>query len=270
MSLAALGKIAVIGASGWMGKSMWLPVLENGLIDPESLILVNTSGDFSAYEAWKHIHKTTDVDQALAKSQSVFLSIKPASLLDLSCRLDNHLLISIMAGTSCNLLSQHFNAKRIVRAMPNTAAQQAMSFTPFYATTDVSGDQCQSVDTLFKLWGRSVRVHQEIDINRLTALTGSGHGWMAYIASSLVQAGMQIGLDEALSRQAVDQLLLGMGAHVAQDNTPPEKVVQRLLDYAGTTAAGLRQMQGKSLDQAIIAAIESSFECAASDMSRQG
>ena len=269
MMLSSLGKIAVIGASGWMGQSMWLPVLEKGLVNPESLILVNASGDFSAYKAWRHIQKTTDMDQALAKSQSVFLSIKPASLLDLSCRLDNHLLISIMAGTSCEVLSAHFNAKRIVRAMPNTAAEQAMSFTPFYATAEVSDEQCQAVDALFKLWGRSVHVQQEIDINRLTALTGSGHGWMAYMASSLVRAGMHIGLDEALSRQAVDQLLLGMGAHVAQDDTPPEQVVQQLIDYAGTTAAGLRQMQSKSLDQVIIAAIESSFECARSNMSGQ-
>lgn len=268
MLLDSFGKIAVVGATGWMGRSILMPLLQGFYLRSDRLILFNRSGDFSAFSAWRDIECSTDLSRIPKACDTVFLSIKPHDLPNLNLDLSGQLLVSILAGTRVSTLFEYTQSRKIIRAMPNTASSVGGGFSPYYANDQVSLDEKKAFESLFSYIGLVEQVGSEIDIDRLTALTGSGHGWVAFFESAMIEAGIAIGLDPALSTRAVQQLFKGMGALVATESLSPKDTVQALVDYAGTTAAGLESMRELQVDERIVKSIEASFMRAKMNMTK--
>lgn len=268
MSVNALGKIAVIGASGWMGQAVLLPMLQDGLLDSKQLILFNRSGNFSPFSAWANLDCSTDLSRVLTESNTVFLTIKPHHLPNLNLDLSNQLLISILAGTQMSTLFQYTNAKRIIRSMPNTASAVGGGFTPYFSNDLVLSAERKAFESWFSCLGLVEEVANERDVDRLTALTGSGHGWVAFFEAAMIEAGVEIGLSTSLASRAVRQLFKGMGELIATELVSPADTVQTLIDYAGTTAAGLQCMRELDIDQHVVRSIMTSFNRAKMNMTK--
>lgn len=262
------GAIGIIGGTGWLGGAIARAWLETGTVAPRELWLANRSGRGAGFEAWPEVHLTTDNQALVERCPVVLLSVLPRDFGALRIDAKDRLLISVMAGVSIEAIAAATHATRIVRTLPNAAADLRQSYTPWYAAPGLSAGDRDLVRRLLDACGASDPVPGEAEIDYFTALTGSGPGFVALFADAMIQHAIRTGIEPKIAERAVRQLFLGAGAMLALAKASPAETVQGFLDYAGTTAAGLEAMQQSSLQADIGRGIEAAHALARTDMTR--
>jgi pyrroline-5-carboxylate reductase len=92
-----------------------------------------------------------------------------------------------MAGIPLSQLSEQLKTGRVVRALPNAAAEVGKSYTPWVATAHVNDrDRC-SVRGIFDAFGAADEVMNEAEIDYLTGLSGSGPAFPALLATAMMR-----------------------------------------------------------------------------------
>jgi pyrroline-5-carboxylate reductase len=260
--------LGIIGGTGWQGGAIARQLLRKGFIAPENLYLSNQSGRRQGFEQWKEVHISNNNQSVINNCSTIILSVRPHQLADLSLNLANHLVISIMAGTAIEQIQQLTGAMHIIRSMPNAAAEIGEAYTPWVATTAVTVAEKQQVKALFAAFGLEDEVASEDQINYFTALTGSGPGLLAYYQQCMIDAAVAQGVQTSVAEHAIKQLFKGAGSLYAKDKRSIHDIVKEFVDYAGTTAAGILQMQSAGLAAAIESGIDTAYQKASSDMTK--
>lgn len=260
-------KFGVVGGTGWMGSAMLKPSLSQSLLCSTDVAVSNNNaaklGGFPDVAVYAN-------SQTMAnESACVVLSVRPEHFSQLQLDLTGKLVISIMAGVTVEQIKAATGASKIIRSMPNAAAEVAESYTPYFATDIVSEDELVQVETFFSGFGACDRVAHEDDINYMCALTGSGHGTVAFFASSLIKAGVDHGFEPALAERAVRQLMKGMGALVGQEANSPETTVDRVTIYGGTTCSLVQALAKENVGEGIAKALQAAYRRAKSDMTKK-
>jgi pyrroline-5-carboxylate reductase len=252
--------VGVIGGTGQLGSAMATAWLDSGCISPGNLWIANRSGSSSGFDAWPDI-TFTNSNQALADAcDIIILSVPPALLDTVKISARGKLIISVMAGVSLKQLAEHTGSTRLVRAMSSPAARQRLAYSPWTAESGLSGPDQEAVDTLLSACGLSDAVPDEHQIEIFTALTGPVPGFAAVFADSMVQYALANGVEPDIATRAVKQLFLASGQIMAADTVSPADRVREMVDYAGTTAAGLIRMRELGLTGLIAEGLEASTE----------
>ena len=97
-------------------------------------------------------------------------------------------------------------------------------------------------------------------MNSVTALSGSGPGFLFRIMEAFVNAGMELGFEEKTSNQLVLQTVLG-SAHLAMESGKGLSELREMVTSpGGTTAAGLSVLDGKNMERIIVKALQAARE----------
>jgi pyrroline-5-carboxylate reductase len=259
--------VGIIGGLGWLGGALARAWLESGTVEPTELWLSSRSGRANGFERWPGVHLTTDNQVLVARCPTVVLSVRPEDFAALRIDLSDRLVISLMAGVTTKAITAATGAAWIARALPNAAAEFRLSYSPWYAEPGLPSTDCDFVRRLLDACGMSDRVPEEAQIDYFTAFTGSGPGFVALFADAMVQHAVASGIAPEIAERAVRQLFLGAGTMIAAADASPGETVQAFVDYAGTTAAGLRAMQQSSLKADIGRGIEAAQSLARTAMS---
>lgn len=259
-SLLSAVKVGIIGGTGWMGKAMADVFLRTGTLAPQQLWIANRTGHNPYELTHPELNLTTNAQQLVDACDVVFLAVLPQQFDRLMLQFDQQLVVSIMAMVSMEAIAQQLQTECIVRSMPNAAIPELAAYTPWCAHNSVSEHHKAVLHALLSSFGCDAEVQQEDHLNFLTALTGSSHGWLAYVAQALIQLGVEHGIGEDLVEHAVRTVMGGVGALVAHESHSPSATVKILTDYAGSTAAGLlafdRAQVAEGLRQGILASYE--------------
>jgi len=264
--------IGIIGGSGWMGRAMGTAFIAKGLVDAANLWVSNRSGEGAGYDDFPGVRFTADNWELAAACRTVVLSVLPrdfpAAAVDLSGRLTNHLVISVMAGASMARITELTGARRIVRIMPNTPAEIWRSYTPWVAGDDVGEDECAFVQSLLDSFGAADRAPDEATFEYLAAMTGAGIGLVSHAADCVIQAAIAHGIDPALAEKAGRGLFESGGALLARQGRSPGELTRELLDYAGVTAEVIKALQAGNLAGDTVRAIDAAVAKASGDMTK--
>jgi pyrroline-5-carboxylate reductase len=95
----------------------------------------------------------------------------------------------------------------------------------------------------------------EKHMDAVTALSGSGPGFIALFAEHMINAGTKMGLNDNDALTLVVQTLLGT-ARLLDSGTTPARLREMVTSPGGTTAAGLEVFRRKNLQDTISAALE--------------
>lgn len=234
--------LGVIGGGGWLGKALLLPALADAVITGEALTVSSRSGTVRGFEPWPAVRQTKDNAALAGDADVVMLSVRPQDLDSVALDLSGKLVISVMAMVSLADLETRFSARRIIRAMPNAAAEKRLSFTPWLASPEATVADCAFAERFFAASGKAQRLKTEAELDYFTALTGSGPAFLAAFADAMISDAVTKGIERGIAERAVRQLFLGGSALMAESEQSPAQIVQTFLDYAGTTAAGLKAM----------------------------
>jgi pyrroline-5-carboxylate reductase len=200
---------------------------------------------------------------------TVVLSVKPQSMGDVledikgEVRHD-HLFISIAAGIPLSMI--HGNIGRdipLIRVMPNTPALVQKGVSALAGGKLAGPEHMAIARTIFDAVGETVEV-QETMMDAVTAVSGSGPGYVFRMMECMVDAGVSVGLEQGTSLRLVIQTFLG-AAHLAKESSDSlSQLREKVTSPGGTTAEGLaafnRMGLGEMTKKAVEAARDRSVE----------
>jgi pyrroline-5-carboxylate reductase len=246
-------KVGIVGATGWLGSALGGGLLQKSVVAPADLVLLNRSGPSADYHGERDLVWARNVADLVARTDVVVVAVRPQDWDGLALVAPGRLLISLMACVSTVVLAG--TEARIVRAMPNAAAELGRSYTPWLAGPGVTDDDRTAVRTILSAIGTQDEVSSEGQIDFLTALSGSGAAYPALMAVAMLDAARAAGLSEQVSERAVAAVVLDGAAMLAGRIGKTSEMIETYRSYHGTTAAGLAAAESAGFRQAVTAAL---------------
>jgi pyrroline-5-carboxylate reductase len=218
-------------------------------------------------EALERVHAgygvstATAIDERVAGSEVVVLSVKPQQMREVAAvlepQLSSQLVISIAAGIRSADLSRWLGGhKAIVRCMPNTPALIGQGITGMVAMAGASEQQKQAADSILRAVGKTVWLDDEAQIDPVTAVSGSGPAYVFYFLEAMQQASVEMGLSAQQGKELALATFLGAAQLAAQSDDALEVLRQKVTSKGGTTYAAITSMEQAGVKQAIIEAMK--------------
>ena len=124
-----LPRIGIVGGNGWIGGALARALVAAGL--PEARLTLSCR---SAPPDWLPGATWTHDNQALADASDVIvLSVRPQDWGAIAVTAPGKLVVSVMAGIPLADIARVTGSDRVVRALPNAAADVGHSYTPWTA-----------------------------------------------------------------------------------------------------------------------------------------
>lgn len=250
-------RVGIIGATGWLGSALGQHLLSRGLVSAADLSLLNRSGargDYHGHQvAW-----ATDADALVAASDVIILSVRPQDWPGLDLRAAGKLLISFMAGVGADQLAR--TGARLVRAMPNAAAEIGASYSPFWAGPQVTAQDRATVTMILSAIGTSDELPDESQIDLMTALPGSGAAYPALMAVAMARFMRDQGVPDQIAWRATEAAVCGGAAMLAGQADRAPALLAAYQDYRGTTAAGIEAAEAAGFSTAITRALQAATQ----------
>ena len=261
--MAEIGKIAFIG-SGAMGEAMIKGMVAQGVVQPGHILASDpVAARREQMNALFGVRTTEANPTAVQDADIVVLSVKPQILPRVLAELKGKippeaLVLSIVAGVPIAAIQAGLAHDRIVRTMPNTPAQVGKGVTVWVATPAVTDAQRQQTQSILNALGEQVMADDEHYLDMATGLSGSVPGYVFLLIEAMIDAGVHIGFSRADALKIVLQTIEGSVALVRSTGLHPAELKSRVTSPAGTTAAGLFELEQSGVRAAIIRAVEAS------------
>lgn len=165
-------------------------------------------------------------------------------------------ILSIVAGLSIKTLKVMTKNKNIIRAMPNTPALIKMGVTGYYSTKNTPLKiQKQAIKILSQI-GEVIKVSNEPMIDAVTAISGSGPGYIFKFISAIEKAAIKTGLPKTLLKRFIFPTLNGSLQLWKKSKKSPKDLIKKVASKGGTTEAALSCLVDGGFDGLIIKAIK--------------
>ena len=167
------------------------------------------------------IETTLSNKDAVHRSEMVILAVKPQVMREVVEEIEgvltHQLVVSIAAGTPLNNLEKWIDREiPIVRCMPNTPVLVGKGMFGFYGNMQVTPAHRAMVESTFSPTGSALWFKSDREIDAVTALSGSGPAYFFYLTEAMVEAGLELGLDQDQARELAVQTSLGRRSYVAR------------------------------------------------------
>jgi pyrroline-5-carboxylate reductase len=250
-------KIAVIGA-GMMGSAVIKSLVKGKYAG--KIIAVDIAPEKLGDLKKLGVQVSSDNRKSTAEADIVFIIVKPGEiekvLKEVSQEIKGKLLISVAATVPLSFLKKNVPAEcKIVRIMPNIGAMVQASYTAYCCEENVATEDKEKVETLLNMMGICDEVDERY-MDAITAVSGSGPGYMSIIIEALTYAGLKVGLPRNIALKCAAQTVLGTGKLVIDLNEEPAKIKDMTTTPGGTTIEAIYQIEQSQIRPAMIRAIE--------------
>lgn len=214
-----------------------------------------------------------NLNSAIGDADLILLAIKPKDLSLLAktgsdAFTEKKILISILAGTSISLLKRNFPKPIIVRSMPNLAFVFGQGVMGLAENGHLSLQLKQQINLLLDGIGLILWMPED-KIDALTALSGSGIGFVLVMIEAMIDGGVHLGLTAQESKEIVLKTIEGTVALMKESGKHPAELKLQIASPGGTTIAGLKVMEEEGVRSGIVHALVACYEKAQSLMKNQ-
>lgn len=235
-------KFGFIGA-GKMAGAIVRGMISSGAVKPEEIVCACGNDDTGKLlAADTGISVASSLEELLGGAQTIVAACKPqqlAQVAEAAEKTQAGLLISILAGTTISRLRQCFkNVGKIVRVMPNMPAQISQGISCFAPESELSADELKRVETVLGSIGEFMQI-EEARLDAVTALSGSGPGYIFEFAAALIEGGKQIGFTEEEAKKLTEKTLLGSAMLLCRSPLSADELRIAVSSPGGTTLAAL-------------------------------
>lgn len=217
-----------------MGLEVW-ETLESAVIDDETVILLAV--------------KPQDMDSVLEGLKGKMYS--------------GALVVSIAAwGVTLEGLRAALSHDALVRVMPNTPALVGKAASGWIASDAVTEAHRDLVKNMLESFGVAVEVNSEDDLDKVTALSGSGPAYVFYFLEALIEGATELGLSEEQATQLALQTVLG-GAELAKttDGLSGLKDLRaKVTSKGGTTEQAVNVFEDQNFKKIVQEAMKAAYD----------
>tara|TARA_Y100001970_G_C14234567_1_gene860947 strand:+ start:1436 stop:2251 length:816 start_codon:yes stop_codon:yes gene_type:complete len=164
----------------------------------------------------------------------------------------NILISSIIAGKKINFFKSRIkNANQFVRIMPNMPALISNGISCFVPSKNLSTSNKKKINQLFKNVGKTLWLKNENEIDKATAVSGSGPGYIFAIINSLELGAQKLGFSKKQSRELVITTILGSIYLLQETKKEPNDLKNLIAVKGGTTEAGINYLKKINIEKII-------------------
>jgi pyrroline-5-carboxylate reductase len=258
--------VAIIGA-GVMGETLLSGLVRAGRLPAE--LLVGEKRRERAVELQERygVQVVSNVEAA-RRSDTLVLVVKPQDMADVLDEIaplarPGQLVVSLAAGITTTFIEARLpEGVAVVRVMPNTPALVDEGMAAISRGSHCDESHLAEAESLMASTGRVIRV-PERQQDAVTAISGSGPGYIFFVVEAMIEAGVHLGLPRSTAAELVVQTVVGSAKLLRDTGEHPVVLRERVTSPGGTTAAALRQLEEHKVRAAFLVAIE-----AARDRSR--
>lgn len=259
----AATKIAFVGG-GRMATALIEGLLRSGwnarnisVIEPDNAQAERLGSAFDVRVASAADSTLTDAEVIVwaVKPQVLHLAIAPARPV-----LRAPLHVSIVAGITTTALSQWLGSDRVIRAMPNTPALVGSGVTGMMAMSGATKTDRSLADKIFSATGYTFWVDSDDRMDAVTAVSGSGPGYIFEILACFQSAAQMLGFPEDEARELVVRTAAGALKQAGNDAASFTTLRDRVASKGGTTEAGLEVFSQHNLPTVMKLAAACAYE----------
>jgi pyrroline-5-carboxylate reductase len=259
--MVASKTIGFIGG-GNMGEALIKGLLKSGNFAASHIRVSDISQD-----RLHHLRDTYEVSifadngELVGVSDVIVLAVKPQQvgevLAETHASLEHlPLLISIAAGVSIASLEQGLaKPVPVVRVMPNAPALVLAGVSAIAGGTHTKSEHLAVARVLFEAVGVVVEV-DEMHMNAVTGLSGSGPAYVYLFVEALIDAGVLMGLSRPVARDLAVQTTLGAARLLAESGKHPGALKDQITSPGGTTIHGLTILESGGMRGMLMGAVE--------------
>jgi pyrroline-5-carboxylate reductase len=255
-------KISIIG-TGNMGEALLSGLISSESADPRNIICTDVrKNKLKSIQEKYGVTTTTDNIKAVEASEIIIYAVKPqiiASVLKetASCLDMSKLIISIAAGVPLAAIESCLNKKlRLIRVMPNIAAFVKESASVIAAGGEATQEDVELSLAIFNSMGKSIFLKENILMDAITGLSGSGPAYIFLIVDALADAGVKVGLSREDALFLSSQTVLGAAKLLLETKEHPGRLKDMVTSPGGTAIAGFHTLEKGGLRTTLINAVE--------------
>jgi pyrroline-5-carboxylate reductase len=266
--------IAIIGG-GNIGEALLSGLLRSGR-EVSDIAVAERVPSRMRYLSETYPVLVTNIADAVKSADFVIVAVKPSDVDSVTDEIADavardkadsveHVFVTVVAGVS----TAYFEAKLpagapVVRVMPNAPMVVGAGVSAIAKGRFATQEELNEVSAVFDSVGGVLTV-PESQLDAVTAVSGSGPAYFFLMVEALVDAGVAAGLSRPVATDLVVQTMAGSAAmlleRVGEDgvaadvDTTPARLRATVTSPAGTTAAGLAELERGGLRAAVIAAV---------------
>ena len=221
------------------------------------------------------VNLCADNAEAAAAADVVIMAVKPQVMAEAinsiarAVRSRRALVISIAAGITITSMQARLGPEAaIVRCMPNTPALLGCGASALFANNRVSALQRDYAEAILSAVGISCWVPDELSLDAITALSGSGPAYFFLFMEAMIDAGVQLGLDRATATTMTMQTALGAARMALESDVDLVELRRRVTSPAGTTERAIQSFEDNGLRTLVNGALQAAADRAA-EMARE-
>lgn len=243
--MSEFSKQLIFIGGGNMAEAILSGLLRTQALKPDEIIVAEPRPE--RRQELSEVYKIEAVESnaaAVQQAKTVLLAIKPFKLEEVKDELrgaltPGHLAISILAGASREKLGNALGDKeRVVRVMPNLPALVGFGVSAITFPEALEEAERKWVRTILRSVGAVVEVDEPLQ-DAVTAVSGSGPGYVFYLVHHFIEAAKSEGLKPDIARQLAIHTFVGAAEVLKQGGDTPEALVKKVATPGGTTEAGL-------------------------------
>jgi pyrroline-5-carboxylate reductase len=211
------------------------------------------------------IQASSDNADAAEKANVVIVAVKAADAKQVLDEIASHthgkLVISFMAAISLAKLERHLPQAKVVRAMTNMAAMVGEAATAYSVGPNLTPKDLETVEFVLGRLGEAIGL-PESQLDAVTALSGSGPAYIAILIDALITAGLKVGLPRDTAFKLATQTLVGTARLLRETGMGITELRDAVTTPAGTTIAGIYELEKGSFRTSVINAVEAATQAA--------
>ncbi|GAB0106681.1 pyrroline-5-carboxylate reductase [Nocardia sp. JMUB6875] len=197
------------------------------------------------------IRATDDIADAAKSADLIVIAVKPNDVDAVVAELGkaelgeahDQVLVSLAAGVPTSRMESRLPAGfPVIRVMPNTPMLVGQGMSAIAPGRYARKEQLTLVTEMLESVGKVVTV-TESQLDAVTAVSGSGPAYFFLIVEAMIDASVGLGLTRDVATQLVVQTMLGSAALLDESGQSAPELRAAVTSPAGTTAAGLRELE---------------------------
>ncbi|MFE5283454.1 pyrroline-5-carboxylate reductase [Nocardia sp. NPDC056611] len=244
-------RIAVIGG-GRIGEALIAGLLESGRANKDLVVVEPVPARAEALADRFGIRATDDIADAGKSADLIVIAVKPNDVdavltelgkAELGAADHDQVLVSLAAGvTTARMESKLPAGFPVVRVMSNTPMLVGQGMSAIAPGRYARKEQLGLVTEMLESVGKAVTV-SEAQMDAVTAVSGSGPAYFFLIVEAMIDGAVGLGLTRDVATQLVTQTMLGSAALLEESGQSAVELRAAVTSPAGTTAAGLRELE---------------------------
>ena len=203
---------------------------------------------------------TEDVKTVALTAKTIFLAVRPQDVDAVAAEVaplltSSQTLVSIVAGKTLAKLRAAFGEKvKLIRVMPNLALRANAGMCAICAAPNAKKSDVKLVERILGGAGETV-VLDEKHFDAVTALSGSGPAYFAYMEEAMMEGGIALGLDPKVARLLAEQTMYGTAKFLRESQMALRPFIDGVCTKGGTTAAGMTKLDKPAFKKMVAATL---------------